>query len=70
MMEPRYLWVLDYAWGDIMCIKLTDAELEESKNYDDFESFISECLKDKYNFRLKDCCWMISESHEFKKHGF
>lgn len=69
-MEPRYLWVLDYAWGDIMCIKLTDAELKESENYDDFESFISECLEDKYNFRLKDYCWMISENHEFKKHGF
>ena len=43
-MEPRYLWIFDYAWGGIMCIKLTDAELKESENYGDFENFISDCL--------------------------
>lgn len=69
-MEPRYLWIFDYAWGGIMCIKLTDAELKESENYGDLENFISDCLEEKYNFKLRDCCWMTSENYEFEKYGF
>ena len=40
---------------------LTEKEINESYNYEDFESFL-ETLEDKYGFRLKDCNWMTTES--------
>lgn len=59
-MEPRYVLVLDYCVGCLNIIKLTDEELRESENYEDFKDFLS-TLEDKYGFRLKDCQWMVSE---------
>ena len=40
---------------------LTEKEINESYNYEDFESFL-ETLEEKYGFRLKDCNWMTTES--------
>lgn len=69
-MEPRYLWLLHYPTGSAMVIKLTKQELEESRKYNDFESFITECLEDKYNFNLNDCIWMTSEEYQYERFGF
>ena len=40
-MEPKYVLILDFCVGCLNIIKLTDEELRESENYEDFESFLS-----------------------------
>lgn len=60
-MEPKYVLILDYCCGVLNIIELTEKEINESYNYEDFESFL-ETLEDKYGFRLKDCNWMTTES--------
>ena len=60
-MEPKYLIVLDFCIGALNIIKLTEEELRESENYDDFESFLS-TLEDKYGFKLNTCQWMTTEN--------
>ena len=60
-MEPRYVLILDYCVGCLNIIKLTDEELRESEKYDDFEDFLS-TLEEKYEFRLSDCNWMVTEN--------
>ncbi len=60
-MEPKYVLILDYCCGALNIIELTEKEINESYNYEDFESFL-ETLEDKYGFRLKDCNWMTTES--------
>lgn len=60
-MEPKYVLILDYCIGALNIIELTEKEINESYNYEDFESFL-ETLEDKYGFRLKDCNWMTTES--------
>ena len=60
-MEPKYVLILDYCCGALNIIELTEKEIHESYNYEDFESFL-ETLEDKYGFRLKDCNWMTTES--------
>lgn len=70
MIEPRYLWVFCYDTLCILCIKLSDEELELSKTYDTFEEFISENLEFKYNFNLTYCNWMLSDEYEAEKLGF
>lgn len=59
--EPRYVIILDYSCGEIIKIRLTDEQLKESDSYPDFESYLS-TLEDRYDFRLKDCCWMCCEN--------
>lgn len=59
-METKYVLILDYCTGALSIIELTEEEINESYNYEDFESFL-ETLEDKYDFRLKDCSWMTSE---------
>lgn len=39
IMEPRYVLILDFCIGYLNIIKLTDEELRESENYEDFEDF-------------------------------
>ena len=56
-----YVLILDYCCGALNIIELTEKEINESYNYEDFESFL-ETLEDKYGFRLKDCNWMTTES--------
>ena len=60
-MEPKYVLILDYCCGALNIIELTEKEIIESYNYEDFESFL-ETLEEKYGFRLKDCNWMTTES--------
>ena len=60
-MEPKYVIILDFCVGALNIIKLTQEELQESENYDDFESFQS-TLEDKYGFNLNNCQWMTTEN--------
>ena len=60
-MEPKYVIILDFCIGALNIIKLTEEELRESENHDDFESFLS-TLEDKYGFRLNNCQWMTTET--------
>ena len=60
-MEPKYVVILDFCIGVLNIIKLTEEDLQESENYDDFESFLS-TLEDKYGFRLNNCQWMTTET--------
>ena len=59
-MESKYVIILDFCIGALNIIKLTEEELRESENHDDFESFLS-TLEDKYGFRLDNCQWMTTE---------
>ena len=36
-MEPKYVLILDFCIGCLNIIKLTDEELRESENYEDFQ---------------------------------
>ena len=60
-MEPRYVIILDFCIGALNIIRLTDEEVKESEQYDDFENFLS-TLEDKYGFRLDNCQWMTTEN--------
>lgn len=56
-MEPEYVLILDFFVDCLNIIKLTDEELRESENYEDFLS----TLEGKYGFRLNSCQWMVTE---------
>lgn len=56
-MEPRYVILIDFSTGELIKIKLSDAELKDSEEYEDFSDFLS-ALESKYDFRLKDCLYM------------
>ena len=60
-MEPKYVIILDFCIGVLNIIKLTEEELRESENHNDFESFLS-TLEEKYGFRLSNCQWMTTET--------
>ena len=60
-MEPKYVIILNFCIGALNIIKLTEEELRESENYDDFESFLS-TLEEKYGFKLNNCQWMTTEN--------
>ena len=60
-MEPKYVLILDYCIGALNIIELTDEEINESYNYEDFESFLM-TIEEKYGFRLSDCNWMTTEN--------
>lgn len=60
-MEPKFVVILDFCIGALNIIKLTQEELQEYENYDDFESFLS-TLEDKYGFKLDNCQWMTTET--------
>lgn len=67
--QTKYVLLLDYAGGTLIKIKLTDEELKESENYEDFEAFLH-TLEDKYTFRLKDCEWMTVNALTEREYGF
>ena len=50
-MEPKYVLILDFFVGCLNIIKLTDEELRESEEYEDFEFFLS-TIEERYGFRL------------------
>ena len=68
-MKTNYLIILDYSVGEVIKIKLTPKQIEESEKYDDFEEFLS-TLEEKYDFRLKDCLWMCTENYQERSCGF
>lgn len=60
-MEPRYIIIMDFSSGELIKIRLSDQELKDSDEYDDFSEFIS-TLEDKYGFRVKDSLYMTTET--------
>ena len=60
-MEPKYVLILDFFVGCLNIIRLTDEELRESENYENFEDFLS-TIKERYGFRLNSCQWMTTEN--------
>lgn len=60
-MEPRYVIILDFCIGALNIIRLTDEEIKESEQYNDFEEYLS-TLEDKYSFKLNNCQWMTIEN--------
>ena len=60
-MEPRYVIILDFCIGVLNIIRLTDEEVNESEQYNDFEEYLS-TLENKYGFRLNNCQWMTTEN--------
>ncbi|MBM6675014.1 hypothetical protein [Marseilla massiliensis] len=60
-MEPRYVIILDFCIGALNIIRLTDEEIKESEQYNDFEEYLS-TLEDKYGFKLNNCQWMTTEN--------
>lgn len=53
--------ILDFCIGALNIIRLTDDEVKESEQYDDFEEYLS-TLEEKYGFRLNNCQWMTTEN--------
>lgn len=68
-METNYIIILDYSAGEVIKIRLTKEQIKESEKYDDFETFLS-TLEEVYDFRLKDCLWMCTESYQERSYGF
>ena len=68
-METNYIIIFDYSAGEVIKIKLTKEQIEESYKYDDFEAFL-ETLEDKYDFRLNNCLWMSTETYSERSFGF
>lgn len=60
-MGPKFVLILDFCVGCLNIIRLTDEELRESENYDDFEDFLI-TIEGKYGFRLNNCQWMVIEN--------
>lgn len=60
-MEPRYIILLDFSSGEVVKIRLSDQQLIESQEFEDYSDFLS-TLEDKYEFRVKDCLYMTAES--------
>ena len=56
-MEPRYIILMDFSTRELVKIRLSDQELKESEEYDDFGDFLS-TLEERYEFRLRDCLYM------------
>ena len=68
-METNYIIILDYSAGEVIRIKLTPEQIKELEKSDDFETFLS-TLEEKYDFRLKDCLWMTTETYQERCYGF
>lgn len=68
-METNFIIILDYSVGEVIKIRLTKEQIKESEKYDDFETFLS-TLEEVYDFRLKDCLWMCTESYQERSYGF
>lgn len=68
-METNYIIILDFSVGEVIRIKLTEEQMQESERYDDFEDYL-ETLEEKYGFRMKDCQWMVTETYCERNFGF
>ncbi len=60
-MEPRYIIILDFSTGELVKIKLTEQELKDSEEYDDFSNFLS-TLEYKYDFKVGDSLYMTVQT--------
>lgn len=60
-MEINYIILLDCSSGVIIKIKLSEEEKEQAQNYKDTEEFLR-TLEDTYNFRMKSCSWMATDT--------
>lgn len=52
---------MDFSSGELIKIRLSDQELKDSAEYDDFSEFLSS-LEDKYGFKVKDSLYMTTET--------
>lgn len=68
-MKTNYIIILDYSVGEVIRIKLTKEQVEESEKYNDFEEYLS-TLEEEYDFRLRDCLWMTAETYQERCLGF
>lgn len=70
-MEQRFIVILNFnpQSGEILKIRLTDAELAESEKYEDMESYLS-TLEEKYKFDLSNSVWMVTNELSERKIGF
>lgn len=68
-METNYIIILDFSVGEVIRIKLTEEQMQESERYDDFEDYL-ETLEEKYGFRIKNCQWMVTETYCERNFGF
>lgn len=68
-MKTNYIIILDFSDGEVIRIKLTEEQMQESERYDDFEDYL-ETLEEKYGFRMKDCQWMVTETYCERNFGF
>lgn len=68
-METNYIIILNFSVGEVIRIRLSKEQQEESEKYDDFETYL-ETLEEKYGFRLKDCQWMVTENYQERSFGF
>ena len=59
-MKPRYIILMVFSTGELIKIKLTEAELKASGEFETFEEFL-DTLEDKYDFRVKDCLFMTCQ---------
>lgn len=67
-MEPRYIILMDFSTGELIKIKLTEAELKASGEFETFEEFL-DTLEDKYDFRVKDCLFMTCQILSERNHN-
>ena len=68
-MEPRYVILMDFSTGELIKIKLSDTELMDYEEYEDFSDFLS-ALENKYDFRLKDCLYMTCHNLSERNYNF
>lgn len=70
-MEQRFIVILNFnpQSGEILKIRLTDAELAESEKYEDMESFLS-TLEERYNLDLSNSVWMATNELSERKIDF
>ncbi len=60
-MEINWIIILDYSYGGLIKIKLSDEERNTAYEYEDFEEFLV-TIEKKYGFQLSDCNWMTLEN--------
>jgi len=57
----RHVIIMDYSLGGIIKIRLSDEQMKESEDYDEFEEYLG-TIEREYGFRLQDSYWMGSKN--------
>lgn len=68
-MEANYIIIIDFSIGEVIKIKLSEKEKQESEKYEDYEDFLM-TLEEKYDFCVKDCVWMTTETLSERNYNF